>query len=518
MSKRPRKIIAGLGVLLILLVASGGVIAAYPLLYAERIYPGVYVRGVELGGLTVEEATALLKSRFPTPSPPVLVLEGPERSWQFDQAATGRRYDWAATAQAAYQEPRQGPWHIRTLSAWRVRLDGLPVELRIDPADPGHVTRLLKSVAAEIRMPPADAELRIDGDGVTCVTGEDGRALDLEATSDGVMKALAKGAAEVELTTVSLPPDLPEPEPGCAEARKLLSRPFTLVVDDPLTGYKADFEVPPQQIAGWLRSKAADESIEIVIEEAQVRSWLQEVAPQVGPERSLDVDETLERAMTALREGKHQARSAIRHPETTYVVEPGDTLFDIAYNHGFPQWRLEEANPDVEPDQLLIGMELTIPSIDVLFPEPLVPGKRIEIDLPEQQLRAYEEDEVVYEFTVSSGMTKTPTIAGQFQVLFKEPDAYAQRWSLEMPYFMAIYHERPGFANGIHELPIRADGQRLWASILGWPASYGCIILDVGDAEKLYNWAPVGTLVRIEGVAPGTPLYVPTYDEQASGQ
>jgi lipoprotein-anchoring transpeptidase ErfK/SrfK len=168
---------------------------------------------------------------------------------------------------------------------------------------------------------------------------------------------------------------------------------------------------------------------------------------------------------------------------------------------------LEEANPEVEPDELLIGMELTIPSIDVLFPEPLVPGKRIEIDLPEQRLRAFEDDELVYGFTCSTGMTSTPTIAGQFQVLFKEPEAYAQRWSLDMPYFMAIYYERPGFANGIHELPINAAGQRLWSSVLGWPASYGCIILNVGDAEVLYDWAPVGTLVRIEGVAPGTPIY-----------
>jgi hypothetical protein len=31
--------------------------------------------------------------------------------------------------------------------------------------------------------------------------------------------------------------------------------------------------------------------------------------------------------------------------------------------------------------------------------------------------------------------------------------------------------------------------------------------LDVGDAKVLYDWAPVGTLVRIEGVAPGTPVY-----------
>ena len=124
-------------------------------------------------------------------------------------------------------------------------------------------------------------------------------------------------------------------------------------------------------------------------------------------------------------------------------------------------------------------------------------------------MRAYEGEQLVYDFTCSSGMTSTPTIAGQFQVLFKEPSAYAPRWSLEMPYFMAIYQEGPEFFNGIHELPITSGGRRLWAGVLGWPASYGCIILDVGDAELLYNWAPVGTLVRITGVAPGTPTYEP---------
>ena len=42
--------------------------------------------------------------------------------------------------------------------------------------------------------------------------------------------------------------------------------------------------------------------------------------------------------------------------------------------------------------------------------------------------------------------------------------------------------------------------------VLGWPASYGCIILDVGDAEALYTWADVGTLIRVKGVAPWTPF------------
>jgi len=122
---------------------------------------------------------------------------------------------------------------------------------------------------------------------------------------------------------------------------------------------------------------------------------------------------------------------------------------------------------------------------------------------------------LTFDFIISSGMSKTPTIAGQFQVLFKEPDAFARRWNLDMPYFMGIYEEGEGFHNGIHELPITAWDRRLSAGVLGWPASYGCIILDVGDAEALYNWAPVGTLVRIEGVAPGTPTWQETLEDIA---
>jgi lipoprotein-anchoring transpeptidase ErfK/SrfK len=37
----------------------------------------------------------------------------------------------------------------------------------------------------------------------------------------------------------------------------------------------------------------------------------------------------------------------------------------------------------------------------------------------------------------------------------------------------------------------------LWAGVLGSPISYGCIVLGVEDAERLYNWAEVGTEVTI---------------------
>jgi lipoprotein-anchoring transpeptidase ErfK/SrfK len=368
----------------------------------------------------------------------------------------------------------------------------------------------VERVAAEVDRPPQDARLTLSPSGPVTSPAIEGRRVKVSPGVDAALAALEGGQTEVALPVEALPPALTEAEPARTRAEALLARPFTLKVDDLLTEYAHDFAAPPERVVEWLRvvphAAAQPPRVELELEADAVATWLAEVAPQLGEGRILDVSESLTRTLAALEAGEHAAYARVRHPEGRHVVQPGDYFFDIAYQYGFPQWRLEEANPHVDPENLLIGQELVVPSVDVLVSEPIVHGKRIEIDLPTQTLRAYEGDEQIFEFKVSSGMSKTPTLAGQFQVLMKEPDAYAQRWQLDMPYFMGIYEYEAGFYNGMHELPINAAGTRLWSSILGWPASYGCIILDVGDAQALYDWAPVGTLVRIEGVAPGTPF------------
>ncbi len=56
----------------------------------------------------------------------------------------------------------------------------------------------------------------------------------------------------------------------------------------------------------------------------------------------------------------------------------------------------------------------------------------------------------------------------------------------------------PDFYNGFHGLPTLSNGRLLWAGLLGSPASYGCIILGLEEAEALYNWAEIGVVVVIE--------------------
>ena len=123
--------------------------------------------------------------------------------------------------------------------------------------------------------------------------------------------------------------------------------------------------------------------------------------------------------------------------------------------------------------------------------------KRIEVDISEQRMRAYEKDQIVLDFILSSGKPGTPTKRGVFEVLDKIPqDAYSSAWGLRMPWWLGIYWAG-GSENGFHALPILRNGRTLWAGYLGTPISYGCLVLDTPAAKRLYDWAEIGTMVII---------------------
>jgi tetratricopeptide (TPR) repeat protein len=122
--------------------------------------------------------------------------------------------------------------------------------------------------------------------------------------------------------------------------------------------------------------------------------------------------------------------------------------------------------------------------------------KRIEIDVSEQRLTAWNGDNLVYSFVCSTGKSGTPTKFGRFSVISKLPEAYGSAWDLRMPYWMGIYWAG-GSENGIHGLPILSSGQTLWSGYLGQRVSYGCIVLDTWAAKQLYEWAEIGTEVIV---------------------
>ena len=191
--------------------------------------------------------------------------------------------------------------------------------------------------------------------------------------------------------------------------------------------------------------------------------------------------------------GVDLATSATRPGSTTYVVRPGDTLSEIARRHGTTAFALARMNNIANPSAIYVGQVLRLSDSTTATPGE---SKRIVVDLSEQHLYAYSGDRLVFSFVASSGRAPYYTRTGEFRVQSKIPNAYGSTWDIWMPHWLGIYWAG-STENGIHALPVLANGQTLWAGYLGTPVSYGCIVLGSSEAELLYTWAEIGTPVSI---------------------
>ncbi|MFA6524708.1 MAG: L,D-transpeptidase family protein [Patescibacteria group bacterium] len=120
--------------------------------------------------------------------------------------------------------------------------------------------------------------------------------------------------------------------------------------------------------------------------------------------------------------------------------------------------------------------------------------KYIEVDISDQILKYYENGYLIDTAQVSTGKWSMPTPLGTFNIQNKNRKAYSGAYNLYMPFWMQF--DSRGY--GLHELPEWANGYKEGQNHLGVRVSHGCVRLGVGPAEKLYNWADVGTTVIVK--------------------
>ncbi len=121
-------------------------------------------------------------------------------------------------------------------------------------------------------------------------------------------------------------------------------------------------------------------------------------------------------------------------------------------------------------------------------------GKYIDVNLATQIMTLFNDGKVVDAFLISSGKPGMNTPKGTHQVYNKHPRPWSKQYGLYMPFWMAITGDGK---YGIHELPEWPGGYKEGQNHLGIPVSHGCMRLGVGPAEKVYNWADIGTPIIV---------------------
>src|SRR5512136_1309597 len=67
--------------------------------YVGKIFPGVQMWGLDLGGMRPDEAALALEARFPYPNQPMITLRDGDRTWSVRPAELGLQLDSAGIAQ-----------------------------------------------------------------------------------------------------------------------------------------------------------------------------------------------------------------------------------------------------------------------------------------------------------------------------------------------------------------------------------------------------------------------------------
>ncbi|MCL4261225.1 MAG: hypothetical protein KJZ52_11430, partial [Anaerolineales bacterium] len=82
----------------------------YQLVYAGRIFPGVSVAGVDLSGLTRDEAAVKLSQTLSYPFTGKILFRDGEKAWVASPVELGMTFDPSSSAATAYQLGRSGGW------------------------------------------------------------------------------------------------------------------------------------------------------------------------------------------------------------------------------------------------------------------------------------------------------------------------------------------------------------------------------------------------------------------------
>jgi hypothetical protein len=466
---------------------------------SAQIMPGVTVGGMPLEGMSLERAAQEL-DRVWNQELRLTVVDSSnaDRAWIAEPAEFGLGVDAQATAMRAFSIGR-GEGLFKGVGTW---LRGFRESVDVPPwvfLDDKAARTGLETWADVVEIPFIEAYLSVNGGEVVYQPGHSGWKLDVDASLAALKDDPSAILAEyrlIPLIMVPIDPQIVDASNTAATLENMLSTAVALRVYDPVTDEYFQWSPEREIIASWITLKRGASSITIDFNIENITTYLKGLDESLGDERSFDYDAAQKVFMTGLA-GQPSEPILIHYFPTSYVIASGDNLVSIGFKVSMPFWKLLEENPMLSRRGLRVGETLVVPPKDSLLELPIIMGKRIVISISEQQMWVYQDGELFREYVVSTGIDSSPTLPGIFQVMTHELNAYASIWDLYMPHFMGIYYATPDLLNGIHGLPLLSSGRRLWADVLGRPASYGCIILDLDDAEELYNWAENGVVVEI---------------------
>jgi vancomycin resistance protein YoaR len=322
---------------------------------ADKVYYGVRIGDMDLGGKTPAEAERMVRERTDGALEQIRFTEGPEDISRSAEEM-GVNFDVEGTVEEAYAVGREG----NVVQRLRQRVDAflgtitIPADVEYDPAVArAEVERLARELDAE----PVEGTVAIEGAEVIVGESERGYETNVDGTMENVGRSVDALNGDVPVAGEVLEPEIttPEAEDAAERARTAMSGELIMVHGD------EEWTVEPAEIGQALDIAPEDGEISVTLRKGGLGTFLgdmfetlsvepreaeyvvnspEDIAIEPGqPGRRIEDTKFFESLKTGIFEGQRrfEVPTAIDYPELTTdeaeKLKPTDLLGEYSTNY-----------------------------------------------------------------------------------------------------------------------------------------------------------------------------------------
>lgn len=272
-----------LGVVLFGLFA-GIYLVSYEVNHRDTIFPGVNMSGVDLSGLTIDEAAQVIHEQLSYPSKGRLLVTDQEQNWLYTPQQVGLNIDPLASAKKAFEVGRSKGLLTSIRNQLQARQNGVSISPVII-YDQRIAYRALQNIANQVNQPVIEASVAVNGTQVQAIPGQIGIQVDIPksmAMLEQPLLALQDGVVPLVISETN--PQIMDAGPAAELAEAILSQPLTLRLPEP--GDDAGpWTITPEELAKFLviNKEENGDSAEITIglNKQQLTIYLASLAPKL---------------------------------------------------------------------------------------------------------------------------------------------------------------------------------------------------------------------------------------------
>ncbi len=307
-------------------------VVGFQAVYSGRIYPGITVGGIPVGGLNPDEAKLVLSTQLNYPITGKITFVDGDRSWEYSPMDLGFLLDTNASIDQAFAYGRTSLVE-RLKTQYNTFINGMefaPVYVY----DQRITSTVLEEMRAETDLETIEATLKIENAQVVTTLGQNGRKLNVEATIDGILPYLsAYRNVTIALPIEDRPAGIVDASEQAVIAQEALNQDFTIL--KPNDSADGPWIISKEFLASMLTLNRVDDEngprYELGLERDPIVEFIATWAPGLSQEpenarfifnddtgkldlaksatigRAVDAEMTIQAIEAALLQGKHSS-------------------------------------------------------------------------------------------------------------------------------------------------------------------------------------------------------------------